>query len=106
MRRFGSIGKLWNWTLSLAGAGLLLGMTTGCSTNATLVRGQNPDPNVCRDCYADRVLCRVPHQHYRFTYEVPQGLSYPPDHGMPAFVQYPYYTLKGPDCFFFDNDGP
>ena len=24
---------------------------------------------------------------------------------MPGIVQYPYYTVKGPDCFFYDSDG-
>jgi hypothetical protein len=33
-------------------------------------------------------------------YETPRKLSYPPAHVPPSFVQYPYYTLKGPSDFF------
>jgi hypothetical protein len=36
----------------------------------------------------------------RFQYVVPQGLNYPQPNAMPGVVQYPYYTVKGPDCFF------
>ena len=42
----------------------------------------------------------APPQHYKFQYVVPQGLNYPPQNAMPGVVQYPYYTVKGPDCFF------
>ena len=37
--------------------------------------------------------------HY---YAEPKCLQYPSAEG-PAVVQYPYYTLKGPDCFFYDK---
>jgi len=33
-------------------------------------------------------------------YHVPSDLAYPPQPDLPAIVQYPYYTCKGPDCFF------
>jgi len=33
-------------------------------------------------------------------YWAPQDLAYPDQNAMPGIVQYPYYTLKGPDCFF------
>lgn len=33
-------------------------------------------------------------------YCVPRDLAYPPPGDMPGIVQYPYYTSKGPDCFF------
>ena len=42
----------------------------------------------------------APQQCYKFQYVVPQGLNYPPQNAMPGVVQYPYYTVKGPDCFF------
>jgi hypothetical protein len=47
--------------------------------------------------------CRypIPRQYYRMRYVVPQGLQYPPENQPPAVVQYPYYTTKGPDCFFY-----
>ena len=39
--------------------------------------------------------------HYRwFSYEQPRNLVYPPANEPAAVVQYPYYTLKGPDDFF------
>ncbi len=43
----------------------------------------------------------APPQTYRFQYIVPQGLNYPPQNAMPGVVQYPYYTVKGPDDFFY-----
>lgn len=33
-------------------------------------------------------------------YCVPNDLVYPPPGDLPGIVQYPYYTTKGPDCFF------
>lgn len=42
----------------------------------------------------------MPCQHYKYRYVVPQGLNYPPQNAMPGVIQYPYYTVKGPDCFF------
>jgi hypothetical protein len=35
----------------------------------------------------------------------PQGLVYPQQNTPAPVVQYPYYTVKGPDDFFLDNDG-
>ncbi|MES2792043.1 MAG: hypothetical protein V4719_20680 [Planctomycetota bacterium] len=61
------------------------------------------DPSVQNlDCGPDgcgREFCAPP-QHYKFQYVVPQGLNYPPQNAMPGVMQYPYYTVKGPDCFF------
>lgn len=37
---------------------------------------------------------------YKMKYREPQNLVYPPAGDEPAVVQYPYYTVKGPDCFF------
>jgi hypothetical protein len=39
------------------------------------------------------------HYHW-FSYEQPRNLVYPPANTPAAVVQYPYYTLKGPDDFF------
>ncbi|HVV98788.1 MAG TPA: hypothetical protein VHB77_00525 [Planctomycetaceae bacterium] len=52
-----------------------------------------PMPGVCR--------YPIPRQYYRMRYCVPQGLQYPPAGQPPAVVQYPYYTCKGPDDFFY-----
>lgn len=54
------------------------------------------------NCYPDSFghqFCAPPASH-RFQYQVPQGLNYPQANAMPGVVQYPYYTVKGPDCFF------
>jgi hypothetical protein len=40
------------------------------------------------------------HTHY-WDYIPPYGLTYPPDGQPNAVVFYPYYTLKGPDDFFY-----
>lgn len=37
---------------------------------------------------------------YKMKYREPCNLVYPPPGDQPATVQYPYYTVKGPDCFF------
>lgn len=54
------------------------------------------------NCYPDTFghqFCAPPTSS-KFKYVVPQGLSYPDPNAMPGMVQYPYYTVKGPDCFF------
>lgn len=53
----------------------------------------------CDSQNCGRDFC-APRQAYRYKYVVPQGLSYPDQNAMPGVVQYPYYTFKGPDCFF------
>lgn len=42
----------------------------------------------------------APPSCYKFQYVVPQGLNYPPPNALPGVLQYPYYTVKGPDDFF------
>jgi hypothetical protein len=100
-----------------AGAALLL-LFTGCSScptqsmaarkqaEAQLARSQSPsestaedwcddecDPGRCRHCWGNGCcFCRP--------YRVPCNLRYPPQDQPPGIVQYPYYTCKGPDCFF------
>lgn len=56
--------------------------------------GPNCDGQMCRGFYA-------PRQFYRATYKVPGNLKYPTPNQPPAVIQYPYYTHKGPDCFFY-----
>jgi hypothetical protein len=66
------------------------------------------------------VPCPVPHfglgmgyPGSSYTYKDPGVPVYPPGTGPAltgpgspaAVVQYPYYTTKGPDCFFLDQDG-
>jgi len=73
-----------------------------------VVRGQSPDAG-WGDEYCDpwgrpcRVRGRVPSEKYRFQYQVPRGLTYPAANAPPAVIQYPYYTVKGPDCFFYNG---
>ena len=43
----------------------------------------------------------APTHYYSFNYKVPDNLVYPNPMPTPAgLVMYPYYTHKGPDCFF------
>ena len=112
--------------LSVAAAALLLPLCVGCSSHrGQVARGQAPSGNYvtaygdevtddpcdescrrpCRVCHGRGCLCCRP-------YCIPGNLSYPPD-GSNAFggaypqaiVQYPYYTCKGPDDFFFSPCG-
>lgn len=39
------------------------------------------------------------HRHFS-TYDPPNNLTYPPAQVPAGFVQYPYYTIKGPSDFF------
>lgn len=40
------------------------------------------------------------HNHHTVNYNWPQGLSYPQQQFPAGYVQYPYYTLRGPTDFF------
>jgi hypothetical protein len=44
-------------------------------------------------------------EHVCTPYHIPHDLSYPSAGDQFGVVQYPYYTHKGPDCFFYDSDG-
>jgi hypothetical protein len=106
--------------LSIVAAAALVPLFVGCSSQrAQVARGQAPagqnvtayGEEICdEDGYAlssRRHLCRHCGGRgccYCRPYHVPRDLSYPPEAGLPATVQYPYYTCKGPDCFFLDND--
>jgi len=99
---------------SVAAAAALLPLFVGCSSQRSQVaRAQGPSgqyvtaygEEVCEDdCYDHRHRCRFCHgrgcSHCCRPYHVPTDLSYPPPSPM-AIVQYPYYTCKGPDCFFW-----
>lgn len=112
-----------NW-LFLSAAAMLLTCGVGCSSSQ-VVRGQAPADGVLadNDCEADcdcdecsrrdmrrarraaRRDARQANCHHCVPYSIPHDLSYPPHGDMPGIVQYPYYTVKGPDCFFYDSDG-
>lgn len=90
--------------LLMIAATICLPLAVGCSQNSQVVRGQAPESYVVDDgmCYDDDCC---DHCHGRGCchcrpYRVPNDLSYPPPGDQPAIVQYPYYTNKGPDCFF------
>src|SRR5262249_27644034 len=95
----------------LAMAVVVVPLATGCCENSQTVRGQSPSygpmtgdmcdvyGNACQDparCRPGRgckgAACRP--------YCVPSDSVYPAPWDGPAIVQYPYYTCKGPDCFF------
>lgn len=44
-----------------------------------------------------------PTHHHTYDYKAPKGLMYPPANQPAAVVQYPYYTVKGPDDFFLNK---
>ncbi|MFN5296942.1 MAG: hypothetical protein ACK5HA_01490 [Planctomycetaceae bacterium] len=108
--------------LLLLATGVLLPLTTGCSSSR-VVRGQNPAiegvaGDYCEaDCECDecsrRDLRRARRMERRMNrpehvctpYHIPHDLSYPSAGDQFGVVQYPYYTHKGPDCFFYDSDG-
>jgi hypothetical protein len=103
---------------SLLAAVACLSLGVGCSQNSNIVRGQAPEgaltpqpapqfyqgnPGYGDNCeYDDCDYCHgrgCRHCKCR-PYCVPGDLVYPPPGDAPAIVQYPYYTNKGPDCFF------
>ncbi len=101
--------------LSLVAAAACLPFAVGCSQNSQVVRGQQPEfappaENViygdeygdedCDECDRHGRHGRGCHCRKCRPYCVPNDLVYPPPGDAPAVVQYPYYTVKGPDCFF------
>jgi hypothetical protein len=107
-----------------AGAALLL-LFTGCCSNCqkkSMTSRNQVGPEVARsqspagetvttsgeewcdeDCFDENGRCRHCWGHgccHCRCYRVPRNLSYPPPGELPGIVQYPYYTCKGPDCFF------
>jgi hypothetical protein len=109
----------------LVAAAVLLPLAVGCSGRSQVVRGQGPagaiavspnaagaayDPNCvyedeCEEYCDDGRHCHGPgcKCHHCLPYHIPHDLSYPPMGDMPGVVQYPYYTCKGPDCFFYQG---
>jgi len=114
--------------LSISAAVALLSLFAGCSTpTGQVARGQGPAPEpapAASEQVGDEVSyvgdevsyegdgeCeegqgipgRRRHggrvQDWCVPYHVPHDFVYP-NAGPPATVQYPYYTCKGPDCFF------
>ena len=121
----------WKSTIAAASI-LLLTSLTGCqSSMSDIIRGQNPGfqqagypsgaiiyengnqtiqtgcPNGNCGHGCDDGCKKNGHgflHHYHWTYTPPQGLSYPPQNGPSGVVFYPYYTLKGPDDFFYTGE--
>lgn len=72
----------------------------------TYSAGSEPYGSYDSGSYCDphsRVRGRVPPERSRFIYKTPKNLTYPGANQMPAVIQYPYYTCKGPDCFFYQG---
>jgi hypothetical protein len=115
---------LWAGVISVLMAGL-----SGCQSGPDVVRGQSPnemplyapqgDPSMQAACppgaYGDPSMggaacdpalggAYCGKQWHHMKYCVPGGLSYPPPNSMPAVVQYPYYTLRGPTDFFYTGE--
>jgi hypothetical protein len=67
------------------------GYGPGCPPAGYGGYGAYPDPRHRRFAYDPQ---------YNIRYRIPDGLRYPPPGDVPAVVQYPYYTHKGPDDFF------
>lgn len=99
--------------LTLVAAAACLPFAVGCSQNSQVVRGQQPEygppaENVIYGDYCeddgDECDSRCHRRGCRCCkcrpYCIPNDLVYPPPGDAPAIVQYPYYTVKGPDCFF------
>ena len=98
-------------------AGFSLLFLSGCATQDSVIRGQAPCPSgICNHghgssydpnglaCSQDDCLftdkwsqSNVHHQYHSLVPQAGHGVS------MPVMIQYPYYTLKGPDCFFYDE---
>ncbi|GAB4152920.1 MAG: hypothetical protein Tsb009_29040 [Planctomycetaceae bacterium] len=86
---------------------VLMAFSVGCSSSNGTFRAQNPaygpmqevhyGPAGCDDCGKGW----YPTHRHTYDYKAPQGLVYPPANQPAAVIQYPYYTLKGPDDFFF-----
>ena len=108
--------------LSVIAAAAVLPFATGCGQSSSIVRGQTPAPmqnvamsssDACCECGYDcqcgpECECKGGTQACkhgkRFTlcrpYHIPNDLVFPSPCEMPAIVQYPYYTTRGPDDFF------
>lgn len=82
-------------------------------------QGSPPGPGPCPKCgcpcqdpdggshghfhdmlYGQNFLDQYPQHHFTYSYHRPKNLTYPPPQVPGGAVVYPYYTLKGPSCFF------
>lgn len=89
--------------LSLA-ALLLMVSSVGCSSSQ-VVRGQNVEGMQTVNAGTEWDPYCDPYgghggQDCVVKYRVPSDYVYPPPGDAPSTVVYPYYTHKGPDCFF------
>ena len=112
-------------TILSAALGAALLLVTGCcncqtqstaaiGTRAEVARAQSStaDGATNVDEFCDEDICCEDDSSCRFCngwgcchcrpYRIPTNLVYPPQGAMPGIVQYPYYTCKGPDCFFYE----
>lgn len=77
-------------------------LSTGCAQQGAMLRGQSPDCQCDVDYYGPECQpgCRPDHVHVDHRIKCHGMNVYPPPNDQPAVTQYPYYTFKGPDCFF------
>lgn len=54
-------------------------------------------PGGCQHCMGKS----CPKHYHTYSYQWPQNMVYPPAVVPAGFVQYPYYTLRGPTDFFY-----
>ena len=65
---------------------------------------QSCGANGCNTCLYENSSYNpdwYPTHHHWYRYKPPKNLVYPPANQPGGVVVYPYYTLKGPDDFFF-----
>lgn len=81
----------------------------GCPPGACPPYGACPDGS-CPIGYHDSYVMGPcgpacgPRHHMTYSYSRPNDLRYPDQSTTGGAVVYPYYTLKGPSCFFRDDD--
>jgi hypothetical protein len=104
--------------LSTMAAVAFISLASGCGTSTSVVRGKTADDSArvvarandagfdCQcppdcECKGGTRACRHGNGcKLCRPYHIPTDLVFPPPCDMPAIVQYPYYTTKGPDDFF------
>lgn len=78
--------------------------TAGHHSYSYMANGHHGDCNECYECqsgHCDGIFSGHKHAHRHFYhYSAPNDLVYPQQNQPAAVVQYPYYTVKGPDDFF------
>lgn len=110
--------------LGIAACGVLILASVGCRSSHSIHNAQgshngyhsqggqpvhfgNDGASACESCGGNcNGTCGktkkgwFPHRR-TVDYQTPKGLRYPQANQPMSGVQYPYYTLKGPDTFFF-----